>query len=228
MGRLAIQRIERWFADHDDGDFAANGRCLAYSVIGPVNGHSRILYTTKTDTVRAALGRSALLRRFSMIARYGLPSRQDLRWIKEMVGRRRLFFVGDADPADLMIFRWLQILLGQRKILHLGVNDGLLRSSTIKIQKSFTIRLSRSERERLRCSTKCFPITGTSSARIAREFSSKTEKSKPRCSSVFRARRTRFSIMSWTIIDAVCGFFPRSAVLRFSLMPKVWRCPKLE
>ena len=74
-----------------------------------------------------------------------------------MVGRRRLFFVGDADPADLMIFRWLQILLGQRKILHLGVNDGLLRSSTIKIQKSFTIRLSRSEREALAMLDEVFP-----------------------------------------------------------------------
>jgi hypothetical protein len=47
MKNLLIQRIERWFADHYDGDFAANDRRLAYSVIGPVNAHSRILYTTK-------------------------------------------------------------------------------------------------------------------------------------------------------------------------------------
>jgi hypothetical protein len=157
MKNLLIQRIERWFADHDDGDFAANDRRLAYSVIGPVNAHSRILYTTKKDSVGVALGRSAVLHKFSMIGRYGLPSRQDLRWIKEMVGPGRLFFVGDADPPDLMIFRWLQILLGSRRIVHLGVNDRLLKSVAIEIQTSFTIRLSRSEREALAVLDEVFP-----------------------------------------------------------------------
>ena len=158
MQRRSIQLIEKWFADHDgDGDFAALDRLPPYSVIGPVHSRSRIIYTTKPNSISTALARSAALHKFSMIGRYGLPARQELKRMKEMAGTRQLFFVGDADPADLLIFRWLQILIGSQRIMHLGVSDRLLLSSSIAIQERFTIRLSRSEREAIALLEEVFP-----------------------------------------------------------------------
>ena len=34
-----------------------------------------------------------------------------------------LLFLGDMDPADLMIFAWLREFLRPKSIVHLGVND---------------------------------------------------------------------------------------------------------
>ena len=61
---------------------------------------ARVVYTTKTGSVFHARTRTTAAEKFSMIGRYGLPGVADTKWIEQIVGPRRLFFIGDADPAE--------------------------------------------------------------------------------------------------------------------------------
>ena len=77
---------------------------------GPVG---RVLFTTKPAIVSTVIEKCDAARDFGMIGRYGLPSVADLPWIRTMVGSRELFFLGDMDPVDLMVFAWLRQFASQ-------------------------------------------------------------------------------------------------------------------
>jgi hypothetical protein len=158
MNTGPIPLIEEWFSDHDgDGEFAWHERTDAYSIIGPAGTEAHWLFTTKPACVLRAIGDKIISDRFVMIGGHGLPSADDLNWIARLVATGRLSFLGDLDPVDLLIYRWLQTQLHPLDVAHLGINDTFLGALAFEETEPRRIPLSASEREALRLLNRCFP-----------------------------------------------------------------------
>ena len=68
--------INRWFVDHDgDGDFAVPPTGYPYSVVPPPRTTSPILYTTKPESVLAALSHIPMNFQCGVIGRVRPPRR---------------------------------------------------------------------------------------------------------------------------------------------------------
>ncbi len=150
--------IQSWFAKHDrEGEFTSNARACPYSVIGPADAAGRVIFTTKPTTVSVIFHRCGIQRGVGMIGRYGLPDDADLAWIRRIVGRRALLFLGDMDPGDLLVFAWLSARLRPRRVTHLGINDVLLEALRIRPSPSLVIPCEAFERKSLAFLNKEFP-----------------------------------------------------------------------
>lgn len=150
--------IEQWFTKYaQDGDFVYEGEPAPYTVIAPAKARGRIVFATKPDYVAEAIYQSSEFASIGLIGRYGLPCRFDLAWIRDVAAKHKLFFLGDMDPPDLMIFCWLRARLHPQRIEHLGVNDVYLRQLQVQLPDSFIMRCSRSERSSLLVLRKAFP-----------------------------------------------------------------------
>jgi hypothetical protein len=69
---------------------------------------------------------------FALIGRSGLPpDEDDLSWIETLMSGRSVFFVGDMDPADIMIFVWLRERLQLHSFQLLGVSDLFLSATKV-------------------------------------------------------------------------------------------------
>lgn len=150
--------IEQWFTKYSqDGDFVYEGRPAPYTVIAPAKAGGRVVFATKPHYVAQAIFESNECASIGLIGRYGLPCRFDLAWIRDVAAKHELFFLGDMDPADLMIFCWLRASLHPKQIEHLGVNDAYLHQLQVKLPDTFIMRCSRSERRSLPVLWKVFP-----------------------------------------------------------------------
>ncbi|MGD9644967.1 MAG: hypothetical protein AB7U73_04590 [Pirellulales bacterium] len=139
-----VQTIEAWFQQHADGDFVCDEPRAAYVVQSPVGSRVPVVFTTKPATVRHAIAADKV-QPLGVVGRYGLPHRRDLAWIRELVGRRPLLFLGDLDPSDLMVFAWLRARLAPKRVRHLGVNDTLLQRVDARLTIRNTIALAPTE-----------------------------------------------------------------------------------
>ncbi|MHB8860934.1 MAG: hypothetical protein ACYC6N_00915 [Pirellulaceae bacterium] len=135
--------IHKWFVDHQgDGDFAIPPTGHPYSVVAPPRTSSHILYTTKPESVLAALSHIPMDFQCGVIGRCGLPAESDLRWLRSCVSSHACMFVGDADPCDLLVFAWLRSQLG---VSHRGLSDSLLERCGVVLDNRFTIALCNTE-----------------------------------------------------------------------------------
>jgi hypothetical protein len=150
--------IEQWFTEYsEDGDFVCEGRPAPYTVIAPAKARGRIVFTTNPDFAAAAISGSSEFASIGVIGRYGLPCRFDLAWIRDVAAKHELFFLGDMDPPDLMIFCWLRARLHPQRIAHLGINDAYLLQLQVQLPDSFILQCSRSERRSRPVLQKAFP-----------------------------------------------------------------------
>jgi len=149
-------QIERWFARHADGDFVFADRDSTYAVLGPASRPGPIIYTTKRHAIGRAIGESRNGSKLGLIAHRGLPHAADLTWIRKVVAGQRVFFLGDLDPADLLIFAWLRLRLRPTRLTHLGISDSYLAALKAKVPPSFHIRYSPTEEASLRLLAEAF------------------------------------------------------------------------
>jgi hypothetical protein len=156
MGHDLINRIEVWFQSHDDGEFAQADWPVSV-VIPPPSDHCRVIFTTKPRIALICIEDSRHPISFGLIGRYGLPSRCDVRWLDEISNSRRLLFLGDMDPVDLMIFAWLRASLAANRVVYLGLNDTLLTGLGLSSTETLTIPCSKSEQDALPLLDKVFP-----------------------------------------------------------------------
>lgn len=141
------QMIEDWFSSRkNDGEFVRCDRGYAYQVIPPSRRGAPIFYTTKANAFAAGTASELPDQSFGFVAGYGLPNRADVSTIRRLVGNHRLFFLGDLDPQDLLIFAWLRVRLRPKRIQFLGICDRYLDQLKAVLPDTFHIRLSRSER----------------------------------------------------------------------------------
>jgi len=165
MRRNAAILIEQWFTRYrQDGEFLYEGTSSAYTVVGPSKLPGRIVFATKPHIAAAAIEEfrenapNSACAKIGLIGRYGLPCRFDMAWIRDVVAKHELFFLGDLDPVDLMIFVWLRARLHPKRIEHLGINDDYLHQTRVRLPDSFIMRCSQSERKALPVLRKAFPI----------------------------------------------------------------------
>lgn len=137
--------IAQWFRENSDGDFACEEPRGAYVVSTPANTRVPVLFTTKPRTILHAIAASEDSQQIGLVGRYGLPAERDLTWIRALVGNRKLLFLGDLDPADLMVFAWLRSRLHPAMVRFLGISDDLLKRIATRANEQNTIALSPTE-----------------------------------------------------------------------------------
>lgn len=145
MNDSTSARIAQWFLEHADGDFVCEEPRAAYRVQTPANARARVIFTTKPTTFGHAIAASDTSQQIGFIGRGGLPSDRDLTWIRALVGNRKLLFLGDLAPADLMIFAWLRSQLSDTRVNFLGISDALLKRVRARPPKRHTIALTPTE-----------------------------------------------------------------------------------
>jgi hypothetical protein len=152
-----LDNIEKWFAEHEDGEFVCGPRVAPFSVIAPLKTTLQVLLTTKPQVVSLGIENSKSPEQLAMIGRYGLPGRSDVPRISELVGTRSVQFVGDMDPVDLMVFAWYRATLAPLQLVYLGVNDRLLADLGAVMTERVRIPLAPSESKSLVVLKQVFP-----------------------------------------------------------------------
>ncbi len=151
-----VDTIEKWFNRRsDDGDFVCSKKPGIFSIIAPPGEQAPVLFVTKPSTVATAILESGAS--VGMIGREGLPIGSDAQWIRRAVGKATLLFLGDMDPADLMIFAWLRARMHPKKITHRGINDAFLHDVDVFLPESFIMKCSPSEQKALPILNSVFP-----------------------------------------------------------------------
>lgn len=132
--------IEAWFSSlNGDGDFLFTPQEIEVFSEGEVRSAASILYLTKPYCLSRLNLPENIQQPVAFIALPGLPGRDRL---EEFENRSQLYFVGDADPVDLLIFAWLRTFMS---IEYLGVSDKLLNQHGNLGTARIKIALSESE-----------------------------------------------------------------------------------
>ncbi|HET6880346.1 MAG TPA: hypothetical protein VFI31_09335 [Pirellulales bacterium] len=155
-----IQVIEEFFASHDgDGEFGLHPRSAPYSVIWPRKGCAHLMLTTKPHFVAALAADTdeALTNGVAMIGGSGLPNADDVHLLGSLSDAVAVWFLGDLDPPDLMIYAWLRGMLPLRHVNYLGIGDKLLEFFAVGVGALTRIELAPSERESLVTLQRAFP-----------------------------------------------------------------------
>ena len=161
------RRIEKWFAEHDgDGEFACAPANVPYSIVGPIRTTKCIVYTTKPlAAVPLLVDQQDPLRPIAVIGRYGVPRETDVSWIRGLADRRPMYFLGDMDPVDLLVFAWLRARMRPQPLKHLGINESFLSALAIRPTKMVSCCQSPAEIEAMSLVTEVLPdvdvIVGT-------------------------------------------------------------------
>ena len=159
--------IRKWFLDHDDGDFAILPQDHPYAVVPAPPRSQCVLYTTKAQSLLAALSGNDAEIPCGVIGRYGLPAEDDVDFIKALAGKRQFVFVGDADPCDLLIFAWLRSWID---ISFRGVNDLLYERCGASLDERLTISQSDAESAAMPLVARCVgdytSLVGANCARV--------------------------------------------------------------
>ncbi|MBA4107712.1 MAG: hypothetical protein C0485_18420 [Pirellula sp.] len=140
-----LNTIQEWFAQ--SGDKSEFWRCEptdAFTVIGPSSESADTIYvySTKPLCVTAAKREHREFDGLGFIGRYGLPRAKDVEWTGRLLDGRRMVFLGDMDPVDLMVFAWWRASLEPDQVAYLGVSDHYLQRLEIVIPENYTMELS--------------------------------------------------------------------------------------
>lgn len=157
MSNRIANETETWFKSCiDDGDFVLAEVDAPFFVIGSPSRGGRMLYATKSAPLLA--WSDALIRgEMGIVSRYGLPTDHDIQLLNDVTREQTLYFLGDMDPQDLMIYAWLRERIQPRAFFYLGISDNLLATHRIDIRESFKMQLSPSEQRSLPVLRSAFP-----------------------------------------------------------------------
>jgi hypothetical protein len=134
--------IRQWFVEHEDGEFVVSPLGAAWRVVFPSAVSRTVIYATKYQGIGEVSCQYSNSLSMGLVARYGLPMDEEVQSLRLLVGDRRLLFVGDADPSDLLIFAWLSARLD---ISYRGLSDSLLKQCGVDLQPRLTLAQSAAE-----------------------------------------------------------------------------------
>ena len=152
MSAEMLRKIEEWFAQAGDGgEFVRCEPTDAFTVVGPLSESvdTIYVYSTKPHCATAAKSEHREFDGLGFIGRYGLPWAKDVAWIRRLLEGRRMAFLGDMDPVDLMIFAWWRASLAPGQVGYLGAGDQYLDRLGIEIPENYMIPLAPCERRSL-------------------------------------------------------------------------------
>jgi hypothetical protein len=157
-----LNDIRRWFSNLQDGEFVVYEPTVPYEFIAPSDAEGFVLYATKPRSVLHWLGHFPWEQGMGMMARYGLPDSRDVAFLRRLMERAPVVFLGDLDPPDLLIYSWLHAQLPG--IRYFGVGDRLLNVRGMAPDPRVTIQLATVEREAMRTFPSVFanlaPVVG--------------------------------------------------------------------
>ncbi|MBL8828481.1 MAG: hypothetical protein JNM18_15975 [Planctomycetaceae bacterium] len=129
-------------AQIDDGELTSVPHAEPFAVVFPTQEHSPVVYTTKVHAAERLLLPPSGQASVGMIARYGFPDPGQIAALSTIVGERNLFFLGDCDPFDLLVYAWLQ---QHREICYWGISDDVLSAVGLPLNESMLIDLAAAE-----------------------------------------------------------------------------------
>src|SRR5262245_2080241 len=127
MSNRVVRRIEEWFVDPDNEEDDFLRLRTANWIVSPTANSVRVIYCTKRHILETIFCESPEPTDVGVICRAGLPCDDDLVWLAALIRGRKLLFLGDMDPADLMIFAWLRARLPTNEVVHVGLNERLAK-----------------------------------------------------------------------------------------------------
>ena len=130
----------------DDGEVTSQDRSFPFAVVPPLDNENTVLYVTKWTAIQRISESSLNSMNCGVVARYGLPKVEDIFWIKEFANDRKLLFLGDCDPFDLLVYHAISKVF---EVEYVGVSDRLLTLWDVDIDKNITISLVDAEVEAL-------------------------------------------------------------------------------
>ena len=142
-----VREIECWFHDHEDGEFVVAASDHRSSVMGDSSAARTVIYTTKVHWLDHNLHALDVVHPVIIVGRYGLPVSSDLIHLDALPVDTRCYFLGDADPPDILAFAWLR---EHAAIGWLGVNDKLLNQGPASVRGSLEIAMSEAEKRTMR------------------------------------------------------------------------------
>jgi hypothetical protein len=145
--RDRAREIESWFQDHEDGEFVVPLPNHRSSVVGDSSAVRAVIYTTKMHCLHHRLHALNISPPVMIVGRYGLPISPDLPHLDTLPVGTRCYFLGDADPPDILAFAWLR---EHAAICWLGVNDRLLNLGQAPYLARLEIAMSEAEKETMR------------------------------------------------------------------------------
>jgi hypothetical protein len=141
------RQIESWFHDHEGSEFVVAGADWPSSVVGGHSAPRTVIYTTKVHCLNHNLHALDLAHPVKIVGRCGLPVSPDLIHLDALPVGTCCFFLGDADPPDILAFAWLR---EHTPINWLGVNDKLLNQGAAANWASLEIAMSEAEKLTMR------------------------------------------------------------------------------
>jgi hypothetical protein len=169
-------RIRRVFDRFEGGEFVQHGDEAPYADV-PANGQmGPLVYCTKRSVLPEASRREPAFVPFDALTKAGLPSESErATLVQRLLAERQVFFLGDLDPPDLLIYAWLRGAAPDANIAYLGIDDRTLQEAGLlqddRVLESATQSLSPEEREALPLTAPFLPapleeLVGPSSARV--------------------------------------------------------------
>ena len=154
LSKSHIRLIDDYFRTHDDGEFCVCPATFKSTRAGDSNHAETIIYTTKHHCLPRITGFENLREPIATISRGGIPTRDDLPFISGSSPSVARFFVGDADPPDILVYSWLGEHL---PIIWYGVNDDFLRRHGNLDYKVIRIPMTDSERKSIQMLSQICP-----------------------------------------------------------------------
>ena len=138
--------ITSFFLSCEEGDFVIHPRDVPYEFIGADRDGGRVLYSTKLNALLGHLSAVShpVPEQIAVVGRYGLPSPLDKEWMTRLFADRAMFFLGDLDPVDLLVYSWLRRWIAPQLVL-VGVSDELLDRLDIALEDVPSMACSREE-----------------------------------------------------------------------------------
>jgi hypothetical protein len=138
--------VREEIAMFDDGEITSQDRSSPFIVVPPRNDESTVLYVTKWPPIYRASESSVNAMNCGVVARYGIPNVEEISWVKEFAKDRKLLFLGDCDPFDLLVYSAISSVFA---IEYLGVSDRLIKLLDVNIERNITIPLATAELDAL-------------------------------------------------------------------------------
>ncbi len=120
----------------DGGELTDIPAAYLYSVVFPTTGSQAVLYTTKIQAAIQLLASEDDELSVGVIGRYGLPGDEDVSGIATIVRDYAVYFLGDCDPFDLLVFAWLR---QHFPIRFLGTSDAVVSALGVDVNERITI-----------------------------------------------------------------------------------------
>ena len=130
-------------AQFDGGELTNASSAIPYAVVFPPLHARSIVYTTKSSVAGSLFVSADDVVPIGIIARYGLPRVEDFEGIARVVRDFQVYFLGDCDPFDLLVFAWLRQYLS---IHFLGTSDSVVAALGVDINEQIMIPLSDEEK----------------------------------------------------------------------------------